>query len=370
MASVFTNAAYLLGHIRTEDHVFFNRIADPYATTTETLAQSYGGSYPSVTGGARIASNVLSKNPLMTKPSVAGMRYFGQGSVAKVCMDQALPRRMGQFPTPQHGSGMNFHDFNTNPVFSGAQNVAGVTGALLYGGQFKNVAGASALISGSLATIALTAITNLLNLSLPDSLQSSIPGLSSMVSSLTSLTSGGFGGSLPVSDVFRTFSTFSFTDPTSALLSSSITSVASSVLGGGGLSSMTSSVTSILGTAQGFNGSLSSISPASALNGLGGGTALLQNALDQALNNLIPGASMVVSSTFSSVNDIAGLSGASPTETLRFNDRDAMIAYSSAATQSFASADTKPYANDTYDKGFSMAGTVGEYITKRNSKAV
>lgn len=368
--SVFTNAAYLLGHIRTEDHVFFNRIGEPFATTSETLGESYGGSYPTVTGGSRVAANVLSKNPLMTKPTVAGMRYFGQKPIAKVCMDQALPRRMGQFPTPQHGSGMNFHDFNTNPVFAGSQNVAGVTGALLYGGQFKNVAGASALISGSLATIALTAITNLLSLSLPDNLQSSIPGLSSMSSALTSLTSGGFGGSVPISDVFRTFSTFSFTDPTSTLLSSAISGVASSVLSGGGLSSMTSSVTSILGTAQGFNGSLSSISPASALNGLGGGTALLQNALDQALNNLIPGASMVISSTFNSVTNIAGLSGSSPTETLRFNDRDAMISYSSAATQSFASADTKPYSNDIYNRGFSMAGTVSEYITKRNSKAV
>ena len=368
--SVFTNAAYLLGHIRTEDHIFFNRIGEPFATTSETLGESYGGSYPTVTGGSRVAANVLSKNPLMTKPTVAGMRYFGQKPIAKVCMDQALPRRMGQFPTPQHGSGMNFHDFNTNPVFAGSQNVAGVTGALLYGGQFKNVAGASALISGSLATIALTAITNLLSLSLPDNLQSSIPGLSSMSSALTSLTSGGFGGSVPISDVFRTFSTFSFTDPTSTLLSSAISGVASSVLSGGGLSSMTSSVTSILGTAQGFNGSLSSISPASALNGLGGGTALLQNALDQALNNLIPGASMVISSTFNSVTNIAGLSGSSPTETLRFNDRDAMISYSSAATQSFASSDTKPYSNDIYNRGFSMAGTVSEYITKRNSKAV
>lgn len=368
--SVFTNAAYLLGHIRTEDHVFFNRIGEPFATTSETLGESYGGSYPTVAGGSRVAANVLSKNPLMTKPTVAGMRYFGQKPIAKVCMDQALPRRMGQFPTPQHGSGMNFHDFNTNPVFAGSQNVAGVTGALLYGGQFKNVAGASALISGSLATIALTAITNLLSLSLPDNLQSSIPGLSSMSSALTSLTSGGFGGSVPISDVFRTFSTFSFTDPTSTLLSSAISGVASSVLSGGGLSSMTSSVTSILGTAQGFNGSLSSISPASALNGLGGGTALLQNALDQALNNLIPGASMVISSTFNSVTNIAGLSGSSPTETLRFNDRDAMISYSSAATQSFASSDTKPYSNDIYNRGFSMAGTVSEYITKRNSKAV
>ena len=368
--SVFTNAAYLLGHIRTEDHIFYNRVSEPFATTSETLAESYGGSYPTVSGGTRVAANVLSKNPLMTKPSVAGMRYFGQSSISKVCMDQALPRRMGQFPTPQHGSGMNFHDFNTNPVFAGSQNVAGVTGALLYGGQFKNVTGASALISGSLATIALSAITNLLSLSLPDSLQSSISGLSSMSSALTSLTSGGFGGSVPIINVFRTFSAFSFPDPTSALLSSAITGVASSVLGGGGLSSMTSSVTSILGTAQGFNGSLSSISPASALNGIGGGTFLLQNALDQALNNLIPGASMVISSTFSSVNNISSLSGASPTETLRFNDRDAMISYSSAATQSFSSQDRRPYDNDIYNRGFSMSGTVSEYITRRNSKAV
>jgi hypothetical protein len=184
------------------------------------------------------------------------------------------------------------------------------------------------------------------------------------------LTSGGFGGSIPISSVFRTFSAFSFTDPTSALLSTAITGVASSVLGGGSLSSMTSSVTSILGTAQGFNGSLSSISPASALNGIGGGTFLLQNALDQALDNLIPGASMIISSTFSSVNNIASLSGASPTETLRFNDRDAMISYSSAATQSFAGAGARPYGSDIYNRGFSMGGTVSEYITKRNSKAI
>ena len=370
MSSVFTNAAYLLGHIRTDDHVFFNRIAEPFATTSETLAQSYGGSYPEATGGARIAANVISKNPLMTKPSVAGLRYFGQGPVAKVCMDQALPRRMGQFPTPQHGSGMNFHDFNTNPVYSGATNVSSVTGSLLYGGQFKNVAGATELISGSLASIALTAISNLLSLSLPDNLQSSIPGLSRMVGSLSSLTSRGLGTSSSITSVFNSFSSFSLTDPTSSLLSSSIMSVATSVLGGGGLSSMSSSVTSLLRGSQGFTGSLSSISPASALNDMGGGTALLQNALDRALNEIVPNASMIVSSTYNSVNQISKFSGASPTENLNLRNRDSMIPYSSAAAHSFSSQDSAPYSNDIYNRGFSMADTVNEYITKRNSKAV
>jgi len=368
--SVFTNSAYLLGNIRTEDHLFFNKISQPYATTDEDLAATYGGSYPEVSGGSRIASNVLAKNPLMTKPNVAGMRYFGQNPISKVCMDQDLPRRIGQFPTPQHGSGMNCHDFNTNPLFQGAQSVGGVTGSLLYGPQFKNVAGASQVVGGNLTNIAISAITNILNISLPSSMQSSITGLSSMLSALSSLTSGGYGGSSNITSVFRLFSAFSFTDSTASLLSSSITSAISSTISGSGLSGLSTSVTSILSTAQSFNGSLSSYSPAYSLNSLGNGTSLLQNAIDQAIENLIPGASMMVSSTLNSLTSITALSGASPGESLYLQNRDSNIAYSSAAAQTFSYQNTPPFTNDIYNQGFTMAGDVGKYITNRNSKAV
>jgi hypothetical protein len=103
---------------------------------------------------------------------------------------------------------------------------------------------------------------------------------------------------------------------------------------------------------------------------MGGGTSLLQNALDRALNEIVPNASMIVSSTYNSVNKISSLSGASPTESLSLRNRDSMIPYSSAAAQSFSSQDSAPYSNDIYNRGFSMADTVSEYITKRNSKAV
>jgi hypothetical protein len=368
--SVFTNSAYLLGNLRTEDHLFFNKISQPYATTDEDIAATYGGSYPVVSGGSRIASNVLAKNPLMTKPNVAGMRYFGQNPISKVCMDQDLPKRIGQFPTPQHGSGMNCHDFNTNPVYLGAQSVGSVTGAILYGPQFKKVAGASKVISGSLASIAISALTNILNISLPSSMQSSITGLSSILGALNSLTSGGSGGSSGVASVFRLFSAFSFSDPVSSLLSSSITGAITSSISGGGLIGMSSSVTSLLGTAQSYNGSLSSISPAYSLNSLGNGTFLLQNAIDQAIESLIPGSSMIVSSTLNSLSGITALSGASAGETLNLQNRDSNIAYSSAAAQTFANQSTAPFSNDIYSQGFTMAGDVGRHITSRNSKAV
>ena len=360
--SIFTDAAYMLGHVRTEDHVFFNRIVDPFATTSENIANTYGGSFPSVTGGERIALNVLSKNPLMTRPTVAGLRYFGQNPISKVCMDQPLARRMGQFPTPQHGSGMNFYDFNINPNFRGAQNVSALTGTLLYGSQFKNVSGATALISGSLSSIVVGAITNLLSDSLPASLQSAIPGLSSIVGALSG------GGSL--TDTYRLFSTFTFTDPVSSVLSSSIIGAVGDFLGGNPLSTVASRTNSILSTAQSFSGNLNTISPGLALSGIGNGTYVLQNAIDQAINTAIPGASMIISNTLNSVTQITGVTGASSTEVVRINDTNAIIPFAAGAAQVFALKDKDPFGLDTYSRGYSMSNAVISYINKRNARAV
>ena len=358
--STFTQAAYLLGHIRTDDHLFYNRIAQPYATTTEDLANTLGGSYPAVSGGSRIASNVLAKNPLMTRPTVAGMRYFGQNQVHKVCMDAPIARRIGQFPTPQHGSGMNFHDFNTNPNFRGQVSVASATGTLLYGPQFKNVAGASTLLSGGLANILVTALTDILSNSLPSQLQSGVSGLSTIVSALSG------GGS--VTDVLRLFSTFSFSAGPASLISSSIIGAVTSSLSGAPLSSVATQANGILTSSLSVTGTLSALSPAQSLLSINGG-ALLQNSLDQAINNAIPNASMIISSTFSSITDICSVSGSSPTETVNFADSGSAVDYSHAAAQSFANGTEPPFSKDTLSQGFTMSKEVSDYINKRNAGA-
>ena len=360
--SIFLNAAYLTGKIQTEDHLFFNRIVDPFGTSSDTLAQSYGGSYPTLNGGTRIPLNVLSKNPLMTKPNVSGLRYFGQNRISKVCMDQPFARRVGQFPTPRHGAGMNFYDFNTNPTFRGSQNVASLTGNLLYGSQFQNVAGATQLINGSLNNILINALTDILSLSLPDSLQSSIPGLSTIVSSLTGATS--------LSGVFDTFGGFSFSDPTAALITTAIDSTISSVLGKNSLSTVASQVNQLITTSQNFVGSVPAISPASALAGYGNGTFVLQNALDQAINNAIPDASMIISSTYNDVTVISNVSGANFNESVNLNDSNSIVPYAAAAGQAFAGQDEDPFGLDVHSQGFNMSKEVLSYINKRNSRAL
>lgn len=360
--SVFLNAAYLTGKIQSEDHLFFNRIVDPFATTNDTLAESYGGSYPALSGGTRIPLNVLSKNPLMTRPNVSGLRYFGQNKISRVCMDQPFARRIGQFPTPQHGAGMNFYDFSTNPTFLGSQNVASLTGSLLYGSQFKNVSGATELINGSLSNILVSALTDILNLSLPDSLQSLIPGLSSITSALT--------GATGLTGVFDVFSGFSFSDPTSTLLTTAISGAVSSALGGNSLTVVSSEVNQLISTSQSFLGSVPAISPATALAGYGNGTSVLQNALDQAINTSIPNASMIISSTFNDVTSITNISGSSFTETVPLNDPGSIIPYASAAAQTFAGDDKDPFGLDIHSRGFKMSKDVSDYINKRNSRAL
>lgn len=333
------------------------------------MAESYGGSYGAADGGSRVASNVIAKNPLLTRPTVAGLRYFGQNQVSKVSMDQPLAKKIGQFPSPQHGAGMNFHDFNTNPNFQGAQNVAGVTGALLYGSQFKKVTGATALISGSLGSIVASAFSNILSLSLPDSLKSQLPGLTTITSALSSISP--LSPTTSLTSVFRLFGAMSFSpsDPTSALISAAVSSAVFGALTGAAPSSLAATATSLLSTTQGFTGSLNSISPASAMSSFGGGTALLQNSIDQALNQAIPGVSLVVSNTYKSVNNIAALSGASPTESLSFKDHGSMVTYASAAAHDFSTQDKAPFSSDDLSKGFTMSKTVADYINKRNSGA-
>jgi hypothetical protein len=257
---------------------------------------------------------------------------------------------------------MNFHDFNTNPNFQGDVSVAGATGTLLYGPQFKNVAGASALLNGQLNSILATALTAILNNVLPTSLQSSVTGLSGLVS--------GLSGAGSLSSIVNLFSTFSLpAGGAASLISNAITGAITSALTGGGLSGVATQANLILTSSLPLTGTLSAASPAQSLLGVNA-NALLQNALDQAINNAIPNASMIISGTFNSVNDICSVSGSSPTETVNFQDSGSAILYSSAAAQSFArGAANPPFSNDILSQGFAMQKDVTNYINKRNAGA-
>jgi len=213
-----------------------------------------------------------------------------------------------------------------------------------------------------LSNILITALTDILSTSLPDSLQSAIPGLSSITSALTQTTN--FTGA------FNLFSEFTFTDPTASLISGSIIGAVSAAIGGDGLASIAGQANQLLSTAQSFTGSVPAISPANALAGFGNGGFVLQNALDQAINNSIPNASMIISSTFNDVSSISSLTGSSFTETVDLTNSGAAIPYAAAAAQTFSGKETDPFGIDTHSQGFDMSNVVLDYINKRNLGAV
>lgn len=142
---------HIIGNVVRTDYAFFNNIPGVSSPENKSDVEQIGGTAQELTKGSKPPIVKVTNNPTLQRPTVAGMKYFGQSPVFKMAVDQLINRAVGIFPTGSHGSGSNAFHFTSSGLFGGTQNLTSIMAQVVGG---TNAAGSMT----SLLTNAFTAL--------------------------------------------------------------------------------------------------------------------------------------------------------------------------------------------------------------------
>lgn len=138
--TIFEMMSMVRGTMTMDRHYFFNMVKSG-GEDSRTLKEFLGGTIPKTEDGKRIPMNKQANNPALASPSVTGMKFFGQSPLFKTAIDQIHAKKIGVFPSPSLGAGLNVMDFQKNPIFNGEGKLMDIVGKILFGGQGSSISG-------------------------------------------------------------------------------------------------------------------------------------------------------------------------------------------------------------------------------------
>lgn len=189
--NILNRQRLISGRAYNPSHGFFGNYSDELPTD-RTNAEVYGGTYAFLQNGSRLATNVITQNPINNPPTIAGYKYFGQSPNYKVAMDMPYARPVGVFYSPINGAGAGSFGIINNPVFRNDLPLAHAIGILMTGSQLSS--GSSLLSSvGNIVNSVGTTLSAIGNIFIPtnavnsytDAVTSTIGGSASSLIRLT-----------------------------------------------------------------------------------------------------------------------------------------------------------------------------------------
>lgn len=138
--TIFEMMSMVRGQMTMDRHYFFNMVKSG-GEDSRTLKEMLGGTIPKTEDGKRIPMNKQANNPALASPSITGMKFFGQSPLFKTAIDQLHAKKIGVFPSPANGAGLNAFDFQKNPLFNGEAKLQDIVGKIMFGAQGSSISG-------------------------------------------------------------------------------------------------------------------------------------------------------------------------------------------------------------------------------------